>query len=117
MKIIIKESRAVKHMKAYVDAFLPLLSEPLKKRLYKDIIGIPLYFQYVSVTGTPIIYELIPTKANTSKYSRFYVILTLENLYSMFGKDLFEEYFRQVHNIDLSDEGDFNKNWNFSDTF
>jgi hypothetical protein len=114
MKIIIKESRAIKHMKAYVDAFLPLLSKPLKKRLHKDVTGLPMYFQYIGITGTPIIHELFPTEANISKYSRFYVIPTLENLYGMFGKDLFEEYFRQVHNIDLSDAGDFNKDWNFS---
>jgi hypothetical protein len=119
------DPRLIRSMKRYVELFFPSLSYPLKKETHDHIINTYFvngdlkkvrrnYYFYVDRDDNPIIRENGLTNAYNPS-SRFRVISELEPMYYMFGEEEFEEYFRQVHNIDINDGGPFDENWFFDD--
>jgi hypothetical protein len=94
-------------MKNYVDKYYPSLSEPLTKgRMYSTDEN----YTYYDSIGVLIVFEYLnPTESS----SRFEVFSNLEQLMVMFGRDMFEEYFRKVLDLDISDPKDFDNSWEF----
>jgi hypothetical protein len=109
MKIIISESRIVQLMKVFLKKNYPSLLEPFKI-VDTWVIGARKYYD---INNEIVIYEQIEVQSKLDD-TKFYVNEKYESLYDMFGEEAFEEFFRQVHNIYLSDLEKFKYNWSFS---
>ena len=111
MKIIISESRIVQLMKVFLKKNYPSLLEPFKvESIFDDKII------YYDVDDDIVIVENVKPQVDLEDvfiYSRFEVNKKYMGIYNFFGKDAFEEFFFQVHNIDIRDPGKFKKTWKF----
>ena len=109
MKIIISESRIILLMKVFLKKNYPSLLEPFKI-VDTWVIGARKYYD---INNEIVIYEQIEAHSKLDD-TKFYVNEKYESLYDMFGEEAFKEFFRQVHNIDLSDSEKFKYNWSFT---
>jgi hypothetical protein len=115
------DPRLIRSMKRYVETFFPTISDPLKKETHEYSVGysrgqlnnIRTYIIYLDKNDDIVIKEHIFSSPAFS--ARFYVLESLEPMYNLFGEEAFEEYFRQVHDIDISRPMGFNSNWHFEE--
>jgi hypothetical protein len=110
MKIKVNESQIMKLMKIYMDRFYPSLSEPLtRRRRYSTDEN----YTYYDSSGVLIASEYLHEDESSSRFEVFTYVDPLMGMFNMFGKDMFEEYFRQVLDLDISDPKDFDNSWEF----
>ncbi len=102
MKIIIKENGAVHLMKEYLKKNFPTLLEPLLM-----ILGDGRNY-FCDKFDTVWITEFDDSTRNSAKYE---VDDRLETMYDLFGQELFELFFLEVHGIDLKNKGNKNLDW------
>ena len=115
------DPRLIRSMKRYVETFFPTISDPLKKETHEYSVGysrgqlnnIRTYIIYLDKNDDIVITEHLFSSPVFS--ARFYVLESLEPMYNMFGEETFEEYFRQVHGIDISEKNGFKYNWLFDE--
>lgn len=121
MKYILSESRIMSTMMSYAKKHVPQITEPLKEKLKNMGTGnsgwgssmhdYTIYIlEYYAFDGNLVLIQY--DRPSQSQY-RWLLSESLETLYDFFGEELFEQFFLEIHNLDLKDKGNFDNNWVF----
>ena len=121
MKILLIESQIPNAMKIFIRERFPTLLEPLSINKHKRRANsgwgssmhdyIQITTDYVDDEGNIWVREF--DDRDKSADSKYTLDERLEIVYSFFGEELFEEFFKKEHNIDLKNKGKFVVNWYF----
>lgn len=120
MKYILTESQVPKVMKLFIQERFPTLMEPLMEvpgKLFKRTrtgLDIDSYYTrsyYYSDSDSQV--WVVKNDNEDIRNSKYDVDSLLEPIYNMFGEKLFQEFFKEVHGIDLTDKGTKEYDWLF----
>ena len=112
MGAIIKESRAISLMREYVRDNFPTLLEPF--RTITNLL--PFFLCYRKEVFRDKSFIVWITKVNDDDVgsgTKYTVNNRLESMYDLFGEELFEMFFLEVHGIDLKNKGVKNWEWDW----
>ena len=120
LKIIIRESRAVDLMKSYLKENFPTILEPFIVKLglpsVHNLTGLNIDRYYTRRTYYCDKFDTVWITKNDDRDGhdmKYELNIDLETMYYLFGQELFEIFFLELHGIDLKDKGTKDDDWFF----